>query len=61
MTTFKDNLLNGLMREHGQTVEEAPEQRGRSARPLLAAAGALAIAGAATIAITKDDGGRIGT
>ena len=52
MTTFKDNLLNDLMREHGQTVEEAPEQRRRSARPLLAVAGALAIAGAATVAIS---------
>lgn len=52
MTTFKDNLLNDLMREHGQTVEEAPERHTRSARPLLVAAGALAIAGAATMAIT---------
>ncbi|MEU3650330.1 hypothetical protein AB0E59_43705 [Lentzea sp. NPDC034063] len=54
MTTFKDNLLDDLMREHGQTVEEAPEQRRRPARPLLVAAGALAIAGAATVAITSN-------
>ncbi|WP_439660917.1 hypothetical protein ACSHWB_05040 [Lentzea sp. HUAS TT2] len=55
MTTFKDNLLNDLMREHGQTVEEAPEQHRRSARPLLAAAGVLAVAGAATVAIVSGD------
>ncbi|SFR21115.1 hypothetical protein SAMN04488564_105466 [Lentzea waywayandensis] len=54
MTTFKDNLLDDLMREHGQTVEEAPEQHRRSARPLLVAAGALAIAGAATVAVTSN-------
>ncbi|MFD4642317.1 hypothetical protein ACFWN2_33760 [Lentzea sp. NPDC058436] len=53
MTTFKDNLLDDLMREHGETVEEAPEQRRRSARPLLAAAGVLAVAGAATVAIVS--------
>ena len=55
MTRFKDNLLNDLMREHGQTLEDVPEQRRRSARPLLAAAGVLAIAGAATVAITTSD------
>lgn len=53
MTRFKDNLLDDLMREHGQTLEDVPEQRNkRSARPLLVAAGALAIAGAGTVAIT---------
>lgn len=52
MTRFKDNLLNDLMREHGQTLTETPQQHRRSARPLLVAAGALAIAGAATVAIT---------
>ena len=52
MTRFKDNLLDDLMREHGQTLEDVPEQRRRSARPLLAAAGVLAIAGAASVAIT---------
>ncbi|SMD04379.1 hypothetical protein [Lentzea albidocapillata] len=55
MTTFKDNLLNDLMCEHGQTVEVAPERHRRSARPLLAAAGVLAMAGAATIAIVNSD------
>ncbi len=54
MTRFKDNLLDDLMREHGETVEEAPERRTR--RPLLAAAGALAIAGAATVVITTSSG-----
>jgi hypothetical protein len=52
MTRFKDNLLDDLMREHGQTLADLPEQRKRSARPLLVAAGALAIAGAATVAVT---------
>ncbi|GLY49364.1 hypothetical protein [Lentzea sp. NBRC 102530] len=55
MTTFKDKLLNDLMREHGETVEEAPERPVRSARPLLAAAGVLALAGAATFAIVGND------
>jgi hypothetical protein len=52
MTRFKDNLLNDLMREHGETVEEAPLRNTRSARPLLIAAGALAVAGVATVSIT---------
>ncbi|MCP2248676.1 hypothetical protein [Lentzea aerocolonigenes] len=56
MTTFKDNLLNDLMREHGETVEEAPVRTTRSARPLLIAGAALAIAGAATVAITTSGG-----
>lgn len=54
MTRFKDNLLNDLMREHGKTVEEAPVRNTRSARPLLIAAGALAVAGVATVAITTN-------
>jgi hypothetical protein len=56
MTTFKNNLLNDLMREHGETVEEAPMRNTRSARPLLIAAGALAVAGVATVAITTSGG-----
>jgi hypothetical protein len=52
MTRFKDNLLDDLMREHGETVQEVPEQRRRSARPVLVAAGVLTIAGVATVAIT---------
>lgn len=52
MTRFKDNLLDDLMREHGETVQEAPERR--TMRPLLVAAAALAIAGAATVAITTN-------
>ena len=54
--SFKDNLLDDLMREHGPAMEDVPEQRRRSARPLLVAAGALAIAGAATVAITTNSG-----
>ncbi|NGY57493.1 hypothetical protein G7043_00955 [Lentzea sp. NEAU-D13] len=49
--TFKDDLLDNLMREHGPTVAE-PEASKRSTRPVLVAAGALAVAGAATVAIT---------
>lgn len=56
MTRFKDNLLDDLMREHGETVEEAPIRNTRSARPLLIAAGALAVAGVATVAITTSGG-----
>ena len=49
--TFKNNLLDDLMREHGPTVAE-PEPSKRSTRPVLVAAGVLAVAGAATVAIT---------
>ncbi|MFS8102981.1 hypothetical protein LFM09_38220 [Lentzea alba] len=54
--SFKDNLLDDLMREHGHSLEDVPQQRRRNVRPLLAAAGALAIAGAATVAITANTG-----
>jgi len=40
------------MSEHGAALVDAPEQRKRSARPLLVAAAVLAVAGAATVAIT---------
>ncbi|GAA3642669.1 hypothetical protein GCM10022267_31580 [Lentzea roselyniae] len=51
--SFKDNLLQDLMSEHGPALAELPEQRTRrSARPVLAAAGVLAVAGAATVALT---------
>ncbi|GAB2820317.1 hypothetical protein [Lentzea nigeriaca] len=49
--TFKENLLDDLMREHGPAVAE-PEPSKRSTRPLLVAAGTLAVAGVATVAIT---------
>ncbi|MGI5505516.1 hypothetical protein [Lentzea sp. CA-135723] len=55
MTTFKDKLLSDLMREHGETVEEAPTRPVRSTRPLLVAAGALVLAGVATVAIVNND------
>ncbi|MEV6241816.1 hypothetical protein [Lentzea sp. NPDC051838] len=50
---FKDNLLDDLMREHGPSVS-APEASRRSLRPVLVAAAAVAIAGAATVAITNN-------
>jgi hypothetical protein len=50
--TFKNNLLDDLLHEHGTALADVPEQRRRSARPLLVAAGALVVAGAATVAIT---------
>lgn len=49
--TFKDNLLDDLMREHGPAVAEPAPSR-RSSRPVLVAAGVLALAGAATVAIS---------
>ncbi|MGW4209829.1 hypothetical protein ACWEIJ_17710 [Lentzea sp. NPDC004789] len=52
--TFKDNLLDDLMSEHGAALVDVPEQRSRSVRPLLVAAAVLAVAGAATVAITTN-------
>jgi hypothetical protein len=52
MTKFEDNLLHDLMSTHGSalaSVERAPAPR--SARPLLVAAGALVVAGVATVGV----------
>lgn len=53
--SFKDNLLDDLMQQHGHDVQ-MPEQRRRSARPVLVAAAAVAVAGVATVAITATGG-----
>jgi hypothetical protein len=53
MSKFKDQLFTDLMREHGAALAlaELPKPR-RNTRPVWVAAGAVAMAGAATAGIT---------
>ena len=58
MSKFEDQLFNDLIQEHGPALAVAKRPKApRNTRPVWIAAGALAVAGAATAGITLFSGG----